>query len=81
VGLRDAEREHYDGYGHNFSSNEATYRKGFEAALHKEFRGKTARECVDKLREMYGQCCEDDAFHHGYNRGQEYHEHLQNRDR
>ena len=41
LGVRDEEKEKYDAAGGNFERDEASYQKGFEAALHLNHRGKT----------------------------------------
>jgi hypothetical protein len=76
VGLRDAEEADYTVDGGDFSVEEPTYRKGFEAALHPTARGRSYEEDAGRLRECYGGECEEGAFRHGYSRGRRYHEEL-----
>jgi hypothetical protein len=76
VGLRDAEEADYTVDGGDFSVEEPTYRKGFEAALHPTARGRSYEEDAKRLRECYGGECEEGAFRHGYARGRRYHEEL-----
>jgi hypothetical protein len=76
IGLRDAEREHYTNKGGDFNLEEATYRLGFEAALHPKWRGKTSEDIAAKLRDRYGADCETPAFRQGYDRGQHYLAHV-----
>lgn len=77
VGLRDAEQEKYAEQGREFAKDESLYRRGFESALHPQARGKSYDERVEFLREHYGADCEGDAFKCGYDRGQSYHQSLQ----
>ena len=59
VGLRDAEEEHYTTTGGRFQTDEANYRRGFEAAL--GARGDAGPADT-----------EDQAYQRGYARGMEY---------
>jgi hypothetical protein len=72
IGLRDAEAAHYASQGRDFNVDEATYRLGFEAALHPDRRGKTYEDSAASLRQRYDKNCESAAFRGGYNRGQAY---------
>ncbi len=72
IGLRDAEATHYANQGGDFNVDEATYRLGFEAALHPARRGKTYEESATGLRKRYDKNCESAAFRGGYDRGQAY---------
>ena len=56
IGMRDAEAEAYQASGKNFESDEASYRRGFESAL----------------AEQAGAADGDEAYRHGYERGQAY---------
>jgi hypothetical protein len=76
VGLRDAEEEVYTGQGKDFKTDEAVYRRGFEAALHPRVRGKSYDEATEALRERYSDAYEVESFRHGYERGQNYHRSL-----
>lgn len=76
VGLRDAEEEEYTGQGGDFKSSENDYRRGFEAALHPQTRGKSYDEASESLRERYADAYGQDAFRRGYERGQAYHQGL-----
>lgn len=69
LGLRDAEAAHYTAKGRDFAGDEVSYRHGFEAALHPNRRGKSYEQTAPALRECYNDC-EDEAFRHGYERGQ-----------
>lgn len=70
IGVRDAEEEQYD--AGEFRKHERPYRRGFEAALHREFRGKTYENVAAKLRESHPDIFGDEAFRRGYERGQAY---------
>lgn len=66
LSLRDAEEAHYGTSGGNFQTDEADYRRGFEAALNKQGETAHARES-------------NEAFRRGYERGEAYHRSLQER--
>jgi len=72
IGLRPTEEEHYRAQGHDFDADEECYRRGFEAALHPDFRTKTYEQALDNLRHRYKECNEF-SFRRGYERGQHYH--------
>jgi hypothetical protein len=72
IGLRDAEEAEYDSPDGSFADIEATYRRGFEAALEPQCRGKSWHDAVAILRARHGALCEQDAFRRGYERGQAY---------
>jgi hypothetical protein len=76
VGLRDAEEASYTELGRDFQSEEPTYRKGFEAALHPAARGVSYEKDRRRLRECYGEQCEEECFRTGYERGQRYQQSL-----
>jgi hypothetical protein len=80
LGLRGAEQAHYTNEGGDFSVDEATYRLGFEAALHPDRRGATYDSCIDGLRKRYAKDCESGAFRGGYDRGQAYQRSLEHPD-
>lgn len=72
VGLRAAEREHYESHGDGrFPVVERMYRCGFEAAQRPDLAGKSFDEVKDALREAYLDCWENQAFRRGFERGQE----------
>ena len=75
TGLESAEEAHYE--GDRNSDNEQRYRRGFEAGLDPEFRGKPLDTCVAKLRELYSDDCDDEWFQRGYRRAQDYYAGLQ----
>jgi hypothetical protein len=76
IGLRDAEEEEYTGQGSDFKSDEPLYRRGFEAALHPQARGRSYVEDAERLRECFGEDCEVKAFRSGYERGHKYQQTL-----
>jgi hypothetical protein len=76
IGLRDAEEEHYTAAHGDFAPDEVSYRRGFEAALHPQRRGRTFQECVSELNQTYADEANDKAFHRGFLRGQDYHKRV-----
>jgi hypothetical protein len=76
VGLRDAEDEEYTGQGGDFKSDESHYRRGFEAALHPQSRGKSYEEASAALSQRDSDAYSQAAFRRGYERGQAYHHTL-----
>ena len=72
LGLRPIEEEAYEVQGRGFHQDEESYRKGFEAALHVDFRSKSYEQVSRRLREDYGPLADDFAFRRGYERGQQY---------
>lgn len=72
LGLRAAEREHYRALGHNFELNEDVYRAGFESALRRECRGRSADEEADCLKWWYPHLWNTEPFRRGYERGRQY---------
>jgi hypothetical protein len=67
--LRDDERSHYTG---KFDDDEASYRRGYTAALHPRRRGKKYADVEDELRTAYANTVLDRPFQAGYERGQRY---------
>jgi hypothetical protein len=72
IGLRSAEEERYTGEGKDFSKDERIYRRGFEAAIHPTWRGRTYDEAADTLREKHADDYAQESFKAGYQRGQDY---------
>jgi hypothetical protein len=72
LGLRDAEREHYQALGHNWEQDAKEYRAGFEASLRRPARGKQFMEAAGYLRSEYSEVWEHPAFRKGFERGQDY---------
>jgi hypothetical protein len=65
LALRDAEAAEYQTTGRNFETDEASYRRGFEAGL--RARGKSESTSIET----------DEAFRCGYERGKAYQKNLQ----
>jgi hypothetical protein len=72
VGLRSAERERYAVAGHDFETDEPAFRRGFEAALHADVRGRPYGEAQAELRARYPDVYDTPAFRRGYERGLAY---------
>jgi hypothetical protein len=72
IGLRDAEKVHYEDPGHDLQNRESIYRSGFEAALRPGMRGKSYQQAKDALRQACPDRCEHGLFIRGYERGQEF---------
>jgi hypothetical protein len=77
LGLRDAEEENYQTRGRDFKSDEVSYRCGFEAALNRQYRGKSYEEVAGPLRKRYEIGSSDEAFRCGYDRGCDYQKKLE----
>jgi hypothetical protein len=69
IGLKDAEKAHYESTGADWAPAEFAYRQGFAAALHSDLRGRTWEEARDILRERKGDVADTTAFRAGYERG------------
>jgi hypothetical protein len=69
IGIRDAEKAHYEAAGGNFGSAEAAYRRGFVAALHPEHRGTPYAARKTALSEQHGEAAGSEAFRRGYEQG------------
>lgn len=67
IGLRSAEREHYEGSGGNFDRDEPAYRAGFEAAVCCQD-SKLVREALAR----YPAQADQEAFRRGHERGRAY---------
>jgi hypothetical protein len=83
IGLRSAEREHYEDYGKDSGEAERFYRLGFEAALHarsrcKEFDQVSAEMAADveELEHQHPGIKAVEAYERGYQRGREYYQRL-----
>lgn len=72
MGLRGVENEHYSANGHDFGVDEDCYRRGFQAALHAELRGKAYEDSIGRLRELFPHDCDEVSFRRGYERGFNY---------
>lgn len=76
IGLRSAEQEQYVDGPHAFERDEALYRRGFEAALGADGRGRAWDDSLAGLRVRHGADCDRPAFRRGWERGQRYHRDL-----
>lgn len=76
LGLRDVEKEHYTSEGRDFEGDEPAYRRGFEAALYRQTRGKGYEEAGNALAERYPDAYKQESFRRGYERGRSYHRRL-----
>jgi hypothetical protein len=76
LGLRSAEQEQYIDGPHAFDRDEALYRRGFEAALDADVRGRTWEDSRDGLRGRHGTDADRTAFRRGWDRGQMYQREL-----
>jgi len=72
IGLRSAEAERYAATGMDFKSAEPNYRRGFEAALHPEIRGRSYESVLGHLWKKYPDQYSKEFFHDGYERGRQY---------
>lgn len=66
---REDERSYYHHDGQDFDADEESYRRGFEAALHTQRRGKSYAEVKEELQGIYEGAELDTAFREGYERG------------
>ncbi len=71
IGLRDDEAERYEKTGAHFAADEASFRRGFEAAMHPDRRGKSFDSARAELAKSFGVDAEG-PFRHGYERGLEH---------
>jgi hypothetical protein len=69
IGIRDAERVHYEKEGGDFGADEPAYRGGLEAALHPQVRGRTYDEAQEFLRARHPELHAHAAFRRGFERG------------
>ena len=77
--LRAAEAENSRAEGWDFATDEADYRRGFEAAHHAKLRGRTYEEASPELIVFYHEARSNAAFRRGYDRGYAYHKSLQDK--
>jgi len=70
--LREGERAHYQRDDRDFDRDEESYRRGYEASLHTQRRGKAYSEVEDDLATAYAGTVLDRPFQDGYERGQSY---------
>ena len=76
VGIRDDEKASLPDNNDHFKAQEATYRRGFESALHPHNRGKSYAEVVDSLQTLQPDDYARESFRRGYQRGLAYHQRL-----
>jgi len=81
IGLRDAEKEHYDASGGTFHRDEIFYRRGFEAALNARTCGKEYDQVlnemaqdIEDLQKQYPGSEVEEPFRRGYERGRTHFE-------
>ncbi len=86
IGLRDAEKEHYNAPGRDFQRDEVFFRLGFQAALQARTRVKeydqVVNEMADDLEELKRRCPAlevEEPFRRGYERGRAYYESLRSK--
>jgi hypothetical protein len=72
LGLRDDEQAEYERSGGNFKQDEGSYRRGFEAALHRQMRGRSYEEAASDLKRCHQGTCAERPFRAGYDRGQKH---------
>jgi hypothetical protein len=72
--LKDGERSHYLHDGRDFEQDENSYRRGFQAALHPQRRGRAYTEVEQDLKTAYDDIELDTAFRSGYERGLAHHQ-------
>jgi len=70
VGIRDAERAHYEGAGADFAAHEDLYRRGYVAALHPRRAGMSYEDALPDLKAT-SRDAGHDAFRRGFERGRE----------
>src|SRR6266487_3620503 len=75
-GLRVTEEKEYARSGGDFASDEELFRKGFEAAQHPAWRGKSFADASEQLRLRYAIEYQRDAFQRGYERGLAYYQEV-----
>lgn len=71
VGIRDAEKAHYDAEHGDFESAEDIYRQGLLGALQPDLRGRTFEQALPALRRRFDDAVDHPAFRRGYARGAE----------
>ena len=74
--VREDERTSYQG---DWDSDEPSYRRGYQAALHPRRRGKAYSEVEEDLRSAYAGATLDRPFQAGYERGLSYRPRGENR--
>ncbi len=69
VGIREAEKAHYQSAGRDFDSAEVHYRCGFLAAFRSELQNVPYEAALPAFRKEFGEAALDEAFRKGYERG------------
>jgi len=77
--LRDDERNYYHHDGRDFDRDEVSYRRGFQASLHPQRRGKLYTDVEKDLRTAYSASELDTGFREGYERGLSYQDRFRER--
>ncbi|MEP7132263.1 MAG: hypothetical protein ABI914_03810 [Acidobacteriota bacterium] len=73
TGLRSAEAADYEREGGHFDQDEHVYRRGFQAALHPERRGRNFEDARADLTSRHADVADHPAFRRGYERGSLHH--------
>jgi hypothetical protein len=83
IGLRSAEKNHYESSGRKFSDDEKFYRLGFESALHARTRcmefdqvSAAMDAALEDVQRQYPGKQVEEAFTRGYQRGREHYQQL-----
>ncbi len=75
LGLRDAEEAQYEAENDDsFHADEEDFRRGFEAALRPETRGRSYDEVAEQLRARAGATVREQPFRRGFERGRAYYQ-------
>lgn len=76
IGIRGDEELEYKTQGRDFSQDEPHYRRGFEAALQPQIRGKSYDQALGFLRHRYPDIHREESFRQGFERGRAHYESL-----
>ena len=71
IGIRDAEKAHYESQAGDFESVEELYRQGFQAGLRPDLAGMSLEKAAPALERQLGEVSRHAAFRAGYARGTE----------
>jgi hypothetical protein len=71
IGLKDAEEAEY-AMPEGFKDVEASYRRGFTAALEPGIRGQSFEAAGEYLQKNYPESCREQSFRRGFERGRHY---------
>jgi hypothetical protein len=71
IGLKDAEEAEY-AMPEGFKDVEASYRRGFTAALEPGIRGQSFEAAGEYLQKNYPESCREESFRRGFERGRHY---------